>query len=62
YYAMKPDEEYKDIKKVQQLKKRGDEALERKIPEEILGVTHQLYDQLIDKDRDEMMKGTGLSG
>jgi len=62
YYAMKPDEEYKDLKKLAVLKKRGDEALERKVPEEILGIIHQMYELLINKDDDEMLKGTGING
>jgi len=62
YYAMKADDEYKDIKKAALLKKRGDEALERKLPDEIVGIVYQLYELLIDKDTDEMMKGTGLAG
>ncbi|HEY4149091.1 MAG TPA: Hsp70 family protein [Chitinophagaceae bacterium] len=62
HYAMKPDSEYSDIKKVNLLKKRGDEALERKVPEEILSVIYQLYELLINKNDDEIMKGTGISG
>ena len=62
HYAMKPDEEYKDLKKVAILKKRGDEALERKLPEEILSVIYQLHELLINKDDDEMLKGTGING
>ena len=59
---MKPDEEYKDLKRVAALKKRGDEALERKVPEEILGIVYQLYELLINKDDDEALKGTGING
>ncbi|MBS1564295.1 MAG: Hsp70 family protein [Bacteroidetes bacterium] len=62
YYAMQPDEAYRDQQKIAQLRKRGDEALERKVPEEILSIVSQMYELLIDKDRDEMMKGTGLNG
>jgi len=62
YYATKDNAAYKDAKKAEQLKKRGDEALERKNPDEILAIIYQLYDMLIDKDHDEMIKGTGLRG
>ncbi len=62
YYAMKPDAEYKDTKLVKQLKKRGDEALERKNADEITGIIYQLYDQLISKTNEEPLEGTGLRG
>jgi hypothetical protein len=62
YYALKPDEEYKDQKLVKELKKRGDDALTRKNADEILGVVYKLYDQLIDKNKEEPLEGTGLRG
>ncbi len=61
YYAMKPDEEYKDVQKVKALRTRGDEALQRKNADEIVAIVYQLYDQLINKEDDEVLKGTGLS-
>ena len=60
YYAMKPDNAYSDVKMIKVLKSRGDEALERKNPDEILSVIYRMYDLLIDKNNDEMIKGTGL--
>lgn len=60
YYAMKPDNAYSDVKQIKMLKARGDEALERKNPDEILSVIYRMYDLLIDKNDDEMIKGTGL--
>jgi molecular chaperone DnaK len=62
YYALKPDNEYTDQKQIKLLKKRGDEALERKNPEELLSLLVQMHDFLINKNDDEMLKGTGLSG
>ncbi|MEO7311708.1 MAG: Hsp70 family protein [Chitinophagaceae bacterium] len=60
YYATKDNAEYKDTKKAAQLKARGDAALERKNVDEMLSIIYQLYDILIDKDNDEVLKGTGL--
>lgn len=62
YYATKDDREYKDVKKAAMLKKRGDEALERKNADEITGIIYQLYDLLIDKGDEEPLEGTGLRG
>jgi molecular chaperone DnaK len=62
YYSMKADDEYSDLKKIKILRKRGDEALERKNTDEILSIVYQMYELLIDKNNDEMLKGTGLSG
>jgi molecular chaperone DnaK len=62
YYATKENAEYKDPKKAEQLKARGDAALERKNVDEILSIIYQLYEILIDKDNDEVLKGTGLKG
>jgi molecular chaperone DnaK len=62
YYAMKADDEYKDAKKAALLKKRGDEALERKNADEITGIIYQLYELLINKPGEEPLEGTGLRG
>ncbi len=62
HYAMKPDEQYSNPKQIKALKERGDEALARKNPDEVWGIIQQMYELLIDKDRDEMIKGTGLKG
>ncbi|MDO6432062.1 Hsp70 family protein [Flavitalea sp. BT771] len=62
HYAMKPDNAYSDVKQIKALKARGDEALERKNPDEIASVIYRMYDLLIDKDDDEVIKGTGLRG
>lgn len=62
HYAMKPDAEYKNQRLVKELKKRGDEALERKNADEITGIIYQLYDQLINKTDEEPLEGTGLRG
>lgn len=62
YYAMKPIEEYKDPKRVKEIRKRGDEALERKNADEITGIVYQLYDLLINKHDEEPLEGTGLRG
>jgi len=61
-YAMRPNEDYSDIKEIKMLKKRGDEALERRNPDEIVGIIYRMYELLIDKDRDEEIRGTGLRG
>jgi molecular chaperone DnaK len=62
HYAMKPDNAYSDVRQIKVLKARGDEALQRKNVDEILSVIYRMYDLLIDKDDDEMIKGTGLRG
>jgi len=62
YYAMKPNEEYSSQQEIKALKKRGDEALTRKNADEILGIIYKMYDLLLDKDKDETIKGTGLRG
>jgi molecular chaperone DnaK len=59
-YAMRPNEDYSDIKEIKILKKRGDEALTRRNPEEIVNIIYRMYELLIDKDRDEEIRGTGL--
>jgi molecular chaperone DnaK len=59
-YAMRPNEDYSDIKEIKILKKRGDDALTRRNPEEIVGIIYRMYELLIDKDRDEEIRGTGL--
>jgi molecular chaperone DnaK len=61
-YAMRPNEDYRDINEIKMLKKRGDEALTRRNPEEIVGIIYRMYELLIDKDRDEEIRGTGLRG
>ncbi len=62
YYALKPDEAYSNQKEIKNLKKRGDEALTRKNVEEILSIIYRMYDLLIEKNKDEEIKGTGLRG
>lgn len=63
YYSMKPDDAYSNIGEIQLLKKRGDEALERKNPDEILSIVYRMYELLIDKNQgEEAIKGTGLKG
>jgi len=62
HYVMKPDNAYSDVRQIKILKARGDEALQRKNIDEILSVIYRMYDLLIDKDDDEMIKGTGLRG
>jgi len=62
HYAMKPDGEYKDARLAKELKKRGDDALTRKNLEEITSIVYKLYDQLIKKDEDNLLGGTGLVG
>ena len=62
YYAMKPNEEYDNIKEIKALKLRGDDALGRKNVDELLSIVYRMYDLLIDKNRDEMIQGTGLKG
>ena len=61
-YAMRPNEDYRDINEIKMLKKRGDEALTRRNPDEIVGIIYRMYELLIDKDRDEEIRGTGLRG
>ncbi|OQP64260.1 hypothetical protein A3860_19990 [Niastella vici] len=62
YYSMKPDDAYSNLSEIRLLKKRGDEALTRRNPDEILSIVYRMYDLLIDKNQgDETMKGTGLS-
>jgi len=62
YYAMKPLEEYRDAKRMKELRKRGDEALERKNADEITGIVYQMYELLINKHDEEPLEGTGLRG
>jgi molecular chaperone DnaK len=62
YYSMKPDEAYSNIGEIKLLKRRGDEALARKNPDEILSIIYRMYELLIDKDEEEAIKGTGLKG
>jgi molecular chaperone DnaK len=62
YYAMKSDEAYSNVNEIRALKKRGDEALTRKNADEILSIIYKMYDLLIDKDKEESIKGTGLRG
>jgi molecular chaperone DnaK len=59
---MKPNDAYSDGKQIKALKARGDEALERKNADEILSIIYSMYELLIDKNDDEMIKGTGLRG
>ncbi len=61
HYAMRDIEDYKDQNKIKQLLERGDAALQRRSPEELLAVIYQMYDLLIDKETEEPLKGTGLS-
>lgn len=60
HYAMLEDSAYSDPKKAIQLKQRGDGAIERRSAEELLNIIYQLYDLLIDKHKEESLKGTGL--
>jgi molecular chaperone DnaK len=60
YYSMKPDEAYSNIGEIKLLKTRGDEALARKNPDEILSIIYRMYELLIDKNQEESIKGTGL--
>jgi len=62
YYSMKPDEAYSNISEIKLLKTRGDEALARRNPDEILSIVYRMYELLIDKNQDEAIKGTGLRG
>jgi molecular chaperone DnaK len=62
YYAMKPDEEYNNPKEIKALKLRGDEALGRQNADELMAIVYRMYELLIDKNRDEMIQGTGLRG
>jgi len=59
-YAMRPNEDYSDINEIKMLKKRGDEALTRRNPDEIVSIVYRMYELLIDKDREEEIRGTGL--
>jgi molecular chaperone DnaK len=61
-YAMKPNEAYSNINEIKALKKRGDEALARRNPDEIVSIIVKMYDLLIDKSRGEEISGTGLRG
>ncbi len=60
-YAMRDKSEYSDPKKFTQLTERGEAALARRSVEELLAIIYQMYELLIDKERDEQLKGTGLS-
>ncbi len=60
-YAMRDPGDYSDEKKFKLLAERGDAALQRKVVEEVLSVIYLMYDLLIDKGREEPLKGTGLS-
>jgi molecular chaperone DnaK len=59
-YAIRPNEDYSDINEIKMLKKRGDEALTRRNPDEIISIIYRMYELLIDKDADEEIRGTGL--
>ncbi|TDX00368.1 Hsp70 family protein [Dinghuibacter silviterrae] len=59
-YALRPPEAYSNPKEFKQLRARGDEALGRKNIEEIWSIIQRMYDLLIDKNRNEEIKGTGL--
>jgi molecular chaperone DnaK len=59
-YAMRPNEDYSNITEIKSLKKRGDEALTRANPEEIVTIIYRMYELLIDKNGDEEISGTGL--
>ena len=62
YTFKKPSaEHYKNEKLAKELKKRGDDALERKNADEITSIIYQLYDQLINKTNEEPLEGTGLA-
>ncbi len=62
YYAVKPNEAYNNISQIKILKKRGDEALARQNVDEIVSIIYKMYDLLIDKNKEEEIKGTGLRG
>ncbi len=60
-YVIRDPEDYKDQYKIKQLIERGDAALQRKSPEELLAIIYQMYDLLINKETEEPLKGTGLA-
>ncbi|WP_205514068.1 Hsp70 family protein [Longitalea arenae] len=62
YYCMKPDEAYSNLNEIKALKTRGDQALSRQNPDEILSIVYRMYELLIDKDQEETIRGTGLRG
>jgi molecular chaperone DnaK len=62
YYAALPDDKFYNIPQVKTLRARGNEALGRQNPDEILSYAAQLHELLIDKDQNEAIKGTGLKG
>jgi len=61
FYYEKEDSEYSDVKKIKQLREKGDAAIERKSAEELLNVIYIMYDLWLHKEFDEPLKGTGLS-
>ena len=61
HYAMLDERAYSDPRKIKQLMERGEAALQRRSAEELLAVVSQMYELLIDKEKDEPMKGTGLA-
>jgi molecular chaperone DnaK len=61
FYYEKDDSEYKDVKKIKQLREKGDAAIERRSAEELLNVIYLMYDLWLHKEFDEPLKGTGLS-
>jgi molecular chaperone DnaK len=61
-YAIRPPEAYSNPKEFKQLRARGDEALGRKNVTEIWSIIQRMYELLLDKNRNEDIKGTGLSG
>ncbi|HET6255460.1 MAG TPA: Hsp70 family protein [Puia sp.] len=61
-YAMKPNEAYSNASEIKALRKRGDEALTRQNPDEIMSIIYKMYHLLIDKSRGEEISGTGLRG
>jgi molecular chaperone DnaK len=62
YYAALPDDKFYNIQQVKTLRARGNEALGRQNPDEILSYAAQMHELLIDKDQNEAIKGTGLKG
>jgi molecular chaperone DnaK len=62
YYAALPDDKFYNIPQVKILRARGNEALGRQNPDEILSYAAQMHELLIDKDQNEAIKGTGLKG
>jgi len=61
-YALKPLEAFSNPKEIKALRARGDEALGRKNPDEIMTIIIRMYELLIDKNQGEELKGTGLRG